>query len=116
MWKRFSLTLNYQKLVMELVPNASYAERDTYERAGAFLIKSKGKCTIIGVRPGTPAAMAGLLKGDVIETVDGASAAGMSLQAIRDVFLRPAGTSVSLGVSAKDGRARQVTIVLRDFV
>jgi S1-C subfamily serine protease len=97
------VTFDYDKLTMALVPDAAYSEPDTYERAGLFLISNGGKCLIFDVRANTPAAQAGLLKGDAIDSVDGVPASSMNLQAVRAAFTRPAGTIVKLGIVGKDG-------------
>jgi len=115
-WKRFALTLDYDKLTMALVPDAAYSEPDSYERAGVFLISSGGKYVIFDVRANTPAAGAGLVKGDTIDSIDGQPASSMSLDAVRAALMRPAGTLVKLGVAAKDGTNREVDLTLADFV
>jgi hypothetical protein len=115
-WKRFTLTLDYDKLTMTLVPNAALNTPDSYERAGLFLINQGGKYVIFDARPGTPAAKAGLIKGDTIDSVDGQPASSMSLGAVRDTFMRPAGTVVKLGITGKDGTSREVVLTLEDIV
>jgi hypothetical protein len=112
-WKRFAMTLDYDKLTMTLVPNASFDARDTYDRSGLFLI-NPGAITIVDVRPGTPAAKAGLVKGEVITSVNGSST--MSLRDIRETFLGAPGTVVHLTVKAKDGTTRSVDLALADYV
>ncbi len=73
-WKRFTLTFDYARMQMTLAPDAQFADRETYDRSGTFLVAPGGKITIADVRPGTPAAAAGLARGDVITTVDGKDA------------------------------------------
>ena len=116
LWRRFTMTLDYQKLTMALEPNADYAGRDTYERSGLFLINSSGKYVVIDVRPGTPAATAGMVKGDTLVSIDGKTASTLSLQAVRERFAQSAGTVVHLIVAGKDGAQRPVTLILADYV
>ncbi|HXM06786.1 MAG TPA: PDZ domain-containing protein, partial [Candidatus Acidoferrum sp.] len=115
-FKRFSLTLDYGKQTMTLQSNDSYMTPDDYERAGLFLINRNGAFIVIDVRPQTAAASAGFLKGDVIESVGGKPATGMSLQSIRKLFFQPAGTQIKIGVTRHDGSHAMLTLTLADFV
>jgi Aspartyl protease/PDZ domain len=112
-WKRFTMTLDYCKLMMALTPNSSFGLRDHWDRSGVFLLDN-GAITIVDVRPGTPAARVGLTKGDVIISVNGSSR--FSLEDIRQIFLGPVGSVVHLTINRKDGTTRKVDLVLEDFV
>ncbi len=115
-WRRFTLTLDYGKQTMALTPNASFGQNDVYERAGLFLLNRSGKFVVLDSRPGTPAARAGILRGDTIATIDGKPVAGMSLQAVRELMFAAPGTTIQLGVTGKDGATRNVVLTLQDFV
>ena len=112
-WKRFTMTLDYRNLTMALTPNAGFTARDYWDRSGVFLINN-GAITIINVRAGTPAAKVGLVKGDVITSVDGSSA--LSLEGVRQIFLGTPGTVVHLVVKSKDGTTKNVDLTLEDYV
>ena len=112
-WKRFTLTLDYHGHAMMLTPNAGFAAPDQWERSGLYLI-DKGAITAIDVRPGTPAAKAGLKKGDVIVSLNGSS--NLSLSGIRDAFLAAPGTVVHLVIRSKDGATRSIDLTLADYV
>ena len=114
--RRFDVTFDYGRQTMALVPNSAFATSDQYERAGLFLINRDGKPTVADVRPGTPAAEAGIARGDVIASIDGTPTNAMSLEDVRATFIKPAGTVVHLGLVGKDGAPRTVTVTLRDFV
>ncbi|MBV9270112.1 MAG: aspartyl protease family protein [Candidatus Eremiobacteraeota bacterium] len=114
--RRFTVTFDYAEQRMTLAPNAAFAERDTYERSGLFIVNAGGKMTVVDSRPGTPAADAGIAKGEVITSLDGASASTLSLDAVRAYFRKPAGTTVKLVVVGKDGKERNVSLTLRDYV
>lgn len=115
-WKRFSLTLDYNTLKMALLPNDSFKDQDFYERAGLFLIDRDGAIAVIDSRPGTPAAQAGIAKGDTITSIDGKPTSSMSLQDIRKLFSGTPGTALQVGLTAKDGTKRTVTVTLRDYI
>jgi predicted metalloprotease with PDZ domain len=115
-WRRFALTLDYNKLSMTLVPNDEYLAPDVYERAGLFLVNRDGKYVVLDARPGAAAVAAGIAKGDIIESINGVQAATMSLQAVRNLFLNAPGTRLTLGLINKDGIRRNATLTLRDLV
>jgi hypothetical protein len=114
--RRFTITFDYRNGTMALVPNAALHEPDVYERSGLFLIRQAGNTVVADARPGTPAASAGIVKGDVITSIDGSPAGGMSLGQIREVFYQPAGTVVTLQITGKDATERAVKLTLADYV
>jgi C-terminal processing protease CtpA/Prc len=85
------------------------------DRSGLFLINN-GAITIIDVRPGTPAASAGLVKGESIASVNGMAVSTMTLRAIRDALIGKPGDVVHLVVTSKDGATHNVDITLADYV
>jgi Aspartyl protease/PDZ domain len=113
-WKRFTVTFDYGRQTMALQPNAALDARETYERAGLFLIAQGDKTLVYDVRPGTPGADAGIVKGDTIVAIDGKPPA--SLQQARDLLSGPAGSVLRLQIAAKDGMTRTVMLTLRDWV
>jgi hypothetical protein len=115
-WKRFTMTLDYRAQTMALVPNAALDTPDQYEHAGLFLIDEGGKYVVIDARPKTPAAAAGIVRGDIITSVDGTPASSMTLQQLRERFLEPPGTLLHLGVANKAGVTRTVDLTLRDWI
>jgi hypothetical protein len=114
--KRFKVVLDYGASTMTLQPNALFDKPDFYERAGLFLINRAGLKYVYNVRPGSPAAAAGMVKGDVIKTVDGRNVSVVSLEEVRNTFMEPAGTVVRLGLTAKDGTPKTAVITLADGV
>jgi len=115
-WRRFAVTFDYSAQTMTLVPNASLTEHETYDRSGTFLIEQSGQVVVADVRPGTPAAEAGLLSGDILTTIAGKPAADYALSDVRTLFRGPAGTVLTLVLTGKDGSRRNVTLTLRDYV
>ncbi|MDP9018307.1 MAG: aspartyl protease family protein [Candidatus Eremiobacteraeota bacterium] len=114
--KRFTMTLDYTKQTMTLLPNASYDKPDSYERSGLFLLRRGGHIEVLDARKGTPAAEAGIIKGDVIDSADGAAVAQMSLDEVRAIFFKPAGTVVKLELTSKDGAHKTVQLRLNDYI
>jgi hypothetical protein len=114
--RRFTVTYDYPHQTMSLIPNGALSEHDSYERSGMFLI-NQGKVVVASVRPGTPAAAAGIAKGDAITSIDGMSGAQLTLGAARAAFRRPSGTHLQLGVISKGQTTpHAVTLVLHDYV
>jgi carboxyl-terminal processing protease len=65
----------------------------------------------VKVFPGSPAAKAGIVAGDVIVSVDGRSIAGEGIGRARERIVGPEGTAVTLGVvRPPSGRVRQVDV------
>jgi membrane-associated protease RseP (regulator of RpoE activity) len=112
-WKRFTMTLDYRQLTMSLTPNADFDMSDHWDRSGVFLVNN-GAITIIDARPGTPAANAGLAKGDVIVSVNGS--AGLSLRQVRELFSAEPGTVEHLVVKNKAGATHDIELTLEDYV
>ena len=82
-----------------------------------FLIDRGGAVVVAGVRPGTPAAEAGIVKDDTIASVDGRPASALGLDGVRRALAAPASTGVRLDVTAVAGGAtKTVTLTLRDYV
>ncbi|HZY96932.1 MAG TPA: aspartyl protease family protein [Candidatus Cybelea sp.] len=114
--RRFTITFDYGNGTMTLAPNAAFSEAEAYERSGLFLIRRGDSVVVMDSRPGTPAANAGIVKGDSIASINGSPVNTMLLSQIRDLFAQPTGTVVTLVVTGKDGTRRSVKITLRDYV
>ncbi len=114
-WNRFTLTLDYPHQRIYLAPNARYGTPFAYDRSGLFIINYHGGVMVLDARAGTPAAVAGLHKGDMLISVDGKSASSYTLPQLRTLFSGPAGTAFSLQVRS-GSTERSVTLTLRDYV
>jgi len=113
---RFTVTFDYVRQTMSLEPNAAFAVTDSNERAGLFLI-NQGGLVVAAVRPGTPAADAGIVRGDVIAGVDGIPSDRLTLGSARASFRRASGTKLVLQILSKGASApHAVTLTLRDYV
>jgi hypothetical protein len=112
--KQFTVTFDYGRETMALQPNATFGEPDSYDRSGMLLVNNAGTIVVYAVRQGTPAASAGITKGDTIRSIDGV--ASPSLERVRHEFRGASGTVLHLQVVDKTGTPRTVTITLRDWV
>lgn len=114
--RRFTVTFDYYNGTMTLVPNDAFKEADWYERSGLFLVRRGDNVLVVDARPGTPAAEAGLARGDVITAVNGAPTSTLLLGDVRNALAQPAGSVVTLTVTDKSGNQRTVKLTLRDYV
>ncbi len=113
---RFSVTFDYAHQQLLLAKNAQFGAPFTYDRSGLFLIDENSAYTVLSVLPGTPAAAAGLAKGDILLTVNGAPAANESLAALRAQLSAPVGTTVRLHIRGPRGVERDAMLKLADYV
>jgi hypothetical protein len=115
-WRRFDLTFDYAHQQLLLAKNASFDTPPAHDRSGLFLIDANGAYTILSVLPGTAGAGAGLVKGDVILTVNGAASASTSLAGLRTLLAGSAGSVIRLHIRGPAGHERDVTLTLADYV
>ncbi len=110
------MTFDYQRQTMTLAPNAALAKRDEHERAGMYVIARDAHLIVVDVRPGTPAAKAGIRRDDVITTVDGKDASQITLGNLRTMLHGPPGTIVQFGVKRGSVAEIQIAVTLADYV
>ncbi|MBK7977935.1 MAG: PDZ domain-containing protein, partial [Deltaproteobacteria bacterium] len=114
----FNLTFDYGKKTIVFEPNARYAARDVYDRAGLWMNASddRTRFEVVDVTAGGPAAKAGLAKGDTIVAIDGTPVSGLRLPDVRWRFRSAAvGTEVKLRI-LRSGTERELTVTLADQV
>lgn len=112
---RFAVTYDLARRRARFVPSAGIAEPDRVDRSGLFLVRRDGVTSIFDVRPGTPAARAGLRDGETVLAIDGDSAAKLTLSQIRALLADPQRRDVALRIA--DGRGeRDVALPLADYV
>ncbi len=115
-WRRFDVTFDYAHQQLLLAKNADFdTTRSPYDRSGLFLIDANGAYTVLSVLAETPAAAAGLAKGDVILSVNGAPASNQSLAALRAMLSGPAGSVVQLHIRGPRPQ-HDATLTLKDDV
>jgi hypothetical protein len=87
---RFTVYFDYSHARMILEPNRSFGAPFEIDMSGfGVAMNAAGEATVAFVLSGTPAADAGLERGDVIVAVDGANANGGTLRALRQRCRRP---------------------------
>jgi C-terminal processing protease CtpA/Prc len=112
--KRFVVTFDYEHNTMYLKPIAGQvADLDTFDRAGMWFNKDTEGFKVVDVTVKTPAADAGLAKGDIITAIDGKPATGIPLPDMRKRLRNEKpGTVVTFAVKGKG----DVKLTLRDLI
>jgi PDZ domain-containing protein/aspartyl protease len=114
--KQFTLICDYARKRLILEKNGNFGIRDTYDKAGAWLIQSGDTFEVLDVIAGGPAEKAGLHVGDKVIAVDGRNAGGIVLPELRDKWkYGAAGTKVTLRVQSATG-LKDVVLVLTEMV
>ena len=98
-----------------LLACSAYAQESTNSFVGIGLvlrsIAPSQTIRIEGVLPNSPAAVAGLMQGEIIEKIDGTSTAGMDIKQCVEMIRGPVATTVTLEVvDPKDGTTHVVTL------
>ena len=115
-WRRFDVTFDYAHDQLLLAKSSEFDTPFSYDRSGLFLIDVNGAFTVISVLAGTPAAAAGLAKGDVVLTINGTPAASTSLAGVRTLLSGPAGGVIHLHIRGPAGHERDAPLTLADYV
>ena len=89
----------------------------SYEGIGTAIDLKDGLITIITVFEGSPAAGAGLQRGDILLSVDGREVTGLSMAEVATLIRGPADTSIRLTISRPndllEAETREFTVVRR---
>jgi carboxyl-terminal processing protease len=88
------------------------ATAGTYAGVGAWLHQVGSKVAVANVNPGGPAAAAGMLVGDDIESVGGRATSGLTAAAVGRLLTGDPGTVVAVGIS-RNGLVSTVKIARR---
>ncbi|HVB55905.1 MAG TPA: PDZ domain-containing protein [Candidatus Acidoferrales bacterium] len=114
MLRRFTVVLDYPHKKIMLESNIHLAEEDEEDKSGISVVAKGDRLKtfeIVQVQPGTPAAEAGIQKGDVIAGVDTDAAADLTLAEIRELF-RQVGHKYNLLIQ-RNGQTQQIAIQTR---
>ncbi|MGD0963190.1 MAG: PDZ domain-containing protein [Candidatus Acidiferrales bacterium] len=117
MLRRFTVVLDYPHHRMIFQPNSHFTNEEEEDKSGIALI-AKGTALktfeIVEVEPNTPAAAAGLEKGDIIAGIDDDAAADLTLSEIRDLFSQ-IGHKYKLLIE-RNGQNKQVQLEMHRFL
>jgi hypothetical protein len=97
----FAKAAEYQEMAIEIAKNMKYYG------IGIAIENKDGLIRISDVLPNTPAAGSSFQKGDIIETVDGVSTEGISLDDVVAGIVGPKGTEVTLSVKSRGRNATE---------
>ncbi len=113
--RRFVVTYDLARGRVRIVPSAAFDEPQVLDRSGLFLIRPDPDSTVVlDVRPGTPAADAGVRANDALVALDGTPAASLSLEEIRARLAAPDGGQVVLRLRGAQGE-RDVALTLANY-
>lgn len=114
MLSRFTVIFDYPHQQLILAPNSHFPSDDQEDKSG-ISVASKGDSLktfeIVDVNPGSPAAKAGIQKGDIIAGIDEDAAADLTLAEIRALF-RQIGHKYTLVID-RNGQNKQITVEMK---
>ncbi len=113
--EQFNLIFDYSRQRIIFEKNANYGKKDVYNRTGLQLQRNGLAWDVTNVVPGSPAAGLGIKAGDKIVAINGKDAAHLTADQRYDLFLKNAGTNVTLVVQSGSSR-RTVMVSLRDVL
>lgn len=115
--KRFVVTFDYGNRTMYLSPLARPdADTSMADRSGMWINLGADGLEVMDVTAGGPAEVAGLLKGDIIRTIDAVPVSSRTLSEWRShLKLFPPGQPIAV-IFGREGADHQATIIARDLV
>jgi hypothetical protein len=112
--KRFTVICDYKRKRLILEKNKNFVVKDTYDKAGVWLIQNGTGFEVMDVIAGGPAEKAGLRVGDHVVAVDGVESRSLVLPEVRDRWkYADAGTKVRLKIA---GNSKEVVLTLVELV
>lgn len=115
---RYQVILDYQNAQLWLKPGREYEEAFIYDRSGLSVIATGPKFSdyiIQNVLPGSPAAEAGILRGDQIIKVRRVPTGFFSLGDIQRILQKKPGKKIRMVVK-RDGKRIKTIITLRELI
>jgi hypothetical protein len=115
--RRFNMILDYPHTQIILEPNSHFPEYTEEDMSGLAIV-AKGEnfrtFEVVQVRPGTPAAEAGIQMGDAIAAIDGEAAADLTLASVRNLF-RQVGHKYKILIH-RSGQTIEISMLMRRLV
>lgn len=115
--RRFTLYVDYGRKQFAIVPNAAFKEPFEFDMSGLQLVARDEKFDAVVVQdviPGSPAAEAGVRKGDEVRAIDGKRAMPGDFDAIRSSFREP-DRKFEVAI-VRDGTEMTVSLVTRRLI
>lgn len=112
--RKFVMTLDYSGKKVYFRKSNLFDDAYDVDRAGVFLSFEQGKCKLIEVVKGSPAAAAGLRAEDELVAVDGVDISAQHPLKVRTAFRGPAGSKVKVTV-VREGKRLNAEVTLRDL-
>lgn len=116
--KRFDLILDYVNGRLFLSPNKNYKEKFKYDKSGLVIAAGGSelkRIRILKVLEGTPAAQAGILKGDEIIAINGFPTSLLSLGSITRKLRGKTGKKIKLKILRGDSKV-QYSFRLKELI
>ena len=110
--RRFNLILNYSKREFYFMPNSKYLESFDYAYSGIELYYIDGQIILGDVADGSPAALAGLIEGDVVIGIN--NIVGQHLQQFK-MALQAAGEKIKMIIS-RDGQLMEFNFKIKSIL
>lgn len=114
---RFTLILDYPHGQIVLAANSHFPDYTEEDMSGLAIVAKGGNLRtfeVVQVRPGAPAAEAGIQAGDTIAAVDGEAAADLTLVSLRNLF-RQIGHKYKILVN-RNGQTIEISMQMRRLV
>lgn len=114
MLRRYIVIIDYAHQQMIFEPGVQFHTEDEEDKSGMALIaQGPGlkQFVVTQVQPDTPAAKAGIQKGDIVDGVDNEAAADMTLESVRKLFREPVRNYDVL--MERNGNTYEVTLQMR---
>ncbi|MEM0992856.1 MAG: aspartyl protease family protein [Bacteroidota bacterium] len=116
--KRFELVIDYWDEKVYLRPNKSYNDKFKFDRSGLVILASGqdlDKFTVQKVIENSPAARAGVQKGDVIVSLNSLPVKTFTMENISTVLQKRVGKKIRLVVK-RDGKRKRFVFFLEDLI
>jgi len=115
---RFDIVIDYWNEKLYMRPNKHYDDAFKYDRSGLLIIASGPNLstyTVQSVIPGSPAAEAGLQKGDVLKTLNWIPVTLYSLENINHILQKKVGKRIRL-IIKRDGERMKKVFYLDNYI
>ncbi len=115
---RFNIVIDYWHQKVYLRPNKKYKTTFKFDKSG-ISVSASGKnltqYTVQYIIPNSPAAEAGVQKGDILMKINGKSTKLMSMNSIYEQFKKRSGKQMKLMV-LRNGTTQKITFQLKDLI